>query len=606
MKRQLLALGSMATATALALSACTPNNGDSGSGKGGSSDEVKVMAQEAPHSLNTNSNTGNATADADVTYLLDDAFSFYDKDLKLQGNDSFGKVQKTSDKPLKVKYSIADTAKWSDGVPYSAADLVLMWGAEGSNFNTKDADKAANAKGEVKKQSGSNVIFNSGDPGVALMKKFPEISKDNKTAEFEYSKQFADWKLNLTTGDSGLPAHIVAKKALGIDDPDKANQAVIDAFKKNDKKKLAKLANVWNKGFDFRSMPKDKDLLVNTGPYKLTDLKKDEYATLEARDDYKGSRKPKIKKMTIRFDGDPSAAVQALENGEVDMIAPNATADTLKQLKKVDNTSVKTGELGTYGHTDLQFGNGGPFDPKSYGGDKEKAKKVRQAFLLAIPRQKIVNDIFKPLNKKADVRNSFTTVPGSPAYDKIVKDSGIEKAFGKQDLNKAKKLLKEAGVKKPKVRVLFGVPNPRGEQMFQLLKEAADKVGFDTINSSDAKWGEYLADGSKYDASMFSWESTSTGVTESDANFRTGGINNFGHYSNKDVDKLFEQLQGELDPNKQADLEGKIEKHLVDDAFGLPTTQNPQVIAYRNSLHGIDPMTISPTVFWNFYDWSMD
>lgn len=609
MKKHLLTFGAFAATAALALSACTPNNGDDsgdGGGDSGNKDaEVKVMWNQPFFSMNNESNTGNAVANSNIVYMMNDAFKYYDPDLKLQANESFGKVEKISDNPLKVKYTISDKAKWSDGTPYSAADLVLAWGARSGNFNTKDAEKAADDEGNVKKQSGENVVFNAADPQVAHLKDFPEISSDKKEVTFTYPKPFADWEANLGLSDGGLPAHIVAKKALKIDDANKANDEVLNAFKKKDKKALTQIANVWNTGFDFTKMPSDKDLLVGTGPYTMTDYKENQYLTLERRDDYEGDRKPNVKKITVRFNEDPTAAVQALQNGEVDIIQPQATADILKSVQGLDGVTTDTGDDATYEHVDLAMNNKGPFDPASYGGDKEKATKVREAFLKAMPREKIVNDIIKPLNNDAKVRNSFIQVPGSPSYDQIVKESGIEQQYGQQDIDGAKKLLQEAGASKPKVRVIYAKDNSRRQQEFQLMKEAGDQAGFDVVDGGDAQWSEHLPDTSRYDASLFGWQSTSTTVTESEANFRTGGQNNFGGYSNKEVDKLYDQLAGELDEGKQAEIEGKIEKHLVDDGFGITLYQFPSITSYRDSLKGIKNITVAPTMFWNYYEWKM-
>ncbi len=38
--------------------------------------------------------------------------------------------------PLTIKYTINDDAKWSDGVPVTAADLVLPWIAQSGKYNT--------------------------------------------------------------------------------------------------------------------------------------------------------------------------------------------------------------------------------------------------------------------------------------------------------------------------------------------------------------------------------------------------------------------------------------------------------------------------------------
>src|SRR5699024_4963035 len=162
----------------------------------------------------------------------------------------------------------------------------------------------------------------------------------------------------------------------------------------------------------------------------------------------------------------------------------------------------------------------GPFDPEAHGGDEEAAKKIRQAFLKTVPREDIVDKIIKPLNEDATTRDSFTQVPGSPMYDAITEANGVAEATD-VDIDEAKKLLEEAGETNPTVRVMYDNTNSRRQQEFQLIKESAEKAGFEIKDVGDVNWGTRLGDGT-YDVSLFGWQSEGTGVTEADANFRTG------------------------------------------------------------------------------------
>ena len=608
MKRGILTAAAGVAASALVLSACTPpgdggNGGNGGDGGNGGGGEVSVMWNQPFYSMNNNTSATNNVTNANVVYMMNDAFKYYDENLKLQDNTSFGTVEQVSEDPLKVKYTYSDNAKWSDGTPVDAADLVLAWAARSGNFNTTE-DAERDDEGVVE-DAGGDVFFDAAEPGLALIKDFPEISEDGKEITFEYTKPFADWETNLTIGDSGVPAHIVAKNAIDTGDAEEGKKAILDAVENEDKEKLAKVAEFWNTGYNMTSMPEDEDLLIGTGPMKMTDFKEGQYLTLEARDDYEGDRKPQLSKITVRYNEDPMAAVQALENGEVQLINPQSTADVLQAVEAIDGVENNTADGATYEHVDLTFDNNGPFDPASYGGDEEKAKQVREAFLQSIPRGKIVNDIVKPLNDQAQIRNSFTQVPGSPDYDTIVQGSGIEDTYGEGDAEKAKQMLEEAGVDEaPKVRLLYAKGNARREQEFQLIKESAEKAGFEVIDNSSETWSEDLGNG-EYDASLFGWQSTSTAVTESDANFRAGGQNNFGGFANDEVDKLYDELQTETDPARQAEILGEVEKILVDEGFGLTLFQFPEVVAYSDQLQNVKPMTVSPTMFWNFWEWEM-
>jgi peptide/nickel transport system substrate-binding protein len=601
--KKILAATAGLVMTALALSACTPptpNATESGAAK---ATAVSVMWNQPPYSLNGNTTFGNATANNNIVYLTNSNFMYYDKALKMVPNESYGKYEKVSDDPLTVKMTIADTATWSDGVPVTPADAILAYGAQSGLFNTVKGDDAAalyNEDGSIKKVGDGKVYFDSSSAGLALIKEFPAI--DGKTITIKYSKPFADWEQYMTTFGGGLPAHIVGKRALGIDDPTQAADAVLKAFQTKDAASLSKIANVWNLDWNFTKMPADKDLLVGSGAYTITDYKEKSYITLTKNPNYKGAHPASIDTMTIRFNEDPMAAVQALQNGEVQLISPQGTADVLKAAQALNNVDVKTGDEATFEHVDLTFNNGGPFDPKTYGGDAAKAQKVRQAFLLTLPRQTIVDNIIKPINPNAVVRNSFTVVPGAPSYDAISSANQMGTVFASPDVDKAKQLLTDAGAKSPKVRILYGKSNVRRQQEFRLIKDSAEQAGFQVIDNGNDNWGAKLGDKS-YDASLFGWQSTGTGVTESDANYRTGGLNNFGGYSSAKVDELLNQLQTAIDPSKQTEILGQIEKQLVDDAFGVSIYQFPSINAYSKSLTGIDPVTIAPTIFWNYWEW---
>ena len=60
-------------------------------------------------------------------------------------------------------------------------------------------------------------------------------------------------------------AHVVAGRALGIDDPAAAKQALIDAFTNDDAAAIKPIADFWNTGFDTTSLPDDPGLYLSTG-----------------------------------------------------------------------------------------------------------------------------------------------------------------------------------------------------------------------------------------------------------------------------------------------------------------------------------------------------
>lgn len=613
--RRLTAFVAGAAAAALAVSACTPpdEGGDTGTGgddSGIQTDTAVTVGWNQPfYEYNTSSATGNATANANILYLIQESFNYYDPELNLVQNEDFGTYEVINEDPLTVEYTFADDNKWSDGTPVDAVDLLLQWGATSGHFNTiGDEEIEYDDEGNVTNQDevDSNVYFNGTSATVGYIGDV-ELSEDNKTLTATYDVNYADWEVNLT--GAAVPAHVVAMHALDIEDPAEAKQAIKDAFENEDTEALAAISKFWNEGFAFGdSLPEDKSLYLSNGAYELVEMVAGQYVTLQAREDFTGAHAASVERITVRYNEDPMQQVLALENGEIDVMAPQATADLVEALNGLgDGYTVLTGIDGTYEHVDLQFTNGGPFDPETYGGDEETALKVRQAFLKLIPRQEIVDKLIKPLNPEAEVRQSYNVVPGSPMYDGVVAANGQAEAFPlENDVAGAEALMEEAGVETPvDVRILFGASNARRQQEYAIMAEAFNQSGlFNLVDASSDDWGSMLSSATdQYDAALFGWQSTSTAVTAGNANYGTGQINNFYGYSNPEVDELQDQLSVETDPAEQERLLGEIEAHLVNDAFGVTIFQFPSVTAYRNTVTGIDPITISPTVFYGFWNW---
>ena len=602
-KRKLLVAAGIALSSALALSACTPPTpqATTSANPGGGAKSINVSWNQAFFSYNNNTDYGNAVANTNPIYMSNDRIAYYDKDLKLAQNPSFGKIEKLSDSPLKVKVTYADTATWSDGTAVDAADALLIWGSLSGAYNTKESKQ--DDDGNVDANTGSDVYFNGSSPGYALVKDFPEIGDNGKSITYTFSEPYVDWEI-LLSDPTGVPAHVVAKAALGSADAKAGKQALIDAFKNKDNAALSKISNTFNNGFNFKKTPDDKSLLVGSGPYTITEISEEQFLTLEKNPNYKGSHKPTIDKVTIRIIPDAQASVQALQNGEVLVTQPQSTADILKQLQGMQNVSVLTQNGGTYEHVDMVFTNGGPFDPKTYGGDAEKAKKVRQAFLQTVPRQKIMDNIIKPLNPTAELRNSFSTVPGAPAYKGIVDTNGMVSTYGGgSNTDKAKALLAEAGVTSPTVRIMYASNNTRRQQEFQLIKEAGEAAGFKIEDVGNKDWGPLLKQQNTYDASLFGWQSTSTGVAEVGPNYLSDGQNNYGKYSNADVDKALKELDVTTDKARQEAILQQVEKQLVDDAFGITIFQFPEITGISSKVQNVSSIPLSPNYFWNFWEW---
>ncbi len=585
-------------AVALVLSGCSAPAADSGLDKGTS---VSVAWNQAFFSYNGDTSFGNATANNNIIGMANSWFYSYDNTPKLVKDESFGTYELVSEKPLTVKYTVNDNVKWSDGTKFDAADLLLGWVANSRAQDTPDFDPGEFTDadtGEFTDEFPTDVVyFDTGaqpDSGLGLVHDVPEIGDDGRSITMVYSSPFVDWE---TAFDAPLPAHVVAKNALGLKDNDEAKKAVIKAIQDNDAESLAKVSAFWNSGFNFTELPKDPELYLATGPYVISAFEAEQFITLMANPEYTGDNKPSIEEVTVRFIPDALAAVQALQNGDVDVISPQSTSDIVTALDAVKNVTVVKGAEGTYEHIDLQF------DQSKSGHFNDPL--VREAFMKVIPRQEILDKLIKPIvGEEAVLRGSQLFVPGAEGYDESIANNGSAN-YETVDIEGAKALLAQAGVANPEVCLLYASNNTRRVNEFQLLQASGALAGFNVTDCGSVEWGGLLGTPGAYDAALFGWQSTSLGVTNSLPTFESGGINNLNFFSNDEVDAIVKKMQGEFDPATQIELQVKLDKLLWDNFYGATIFQFPGVTAYNNKIEGVDPSILAPTVFWNITDWKV-
>jgi peptide/nickel transport system substrate-binding protein len=613
---------------------------------GAAAGEVRVAWNDPLLSFNNSSIHAGAVANINPLSLMNSGFAYYDADLQLINNDQFGTCTLDSLDPLTITYRINEGVTWSDGVQVDAADLLLIWGSLSRVFNdentvvtpegiTAEADEngspivvgpdgaeitsvdeeAYNAafdpetggllEGYTYKES-AGVSFDGSDEFFELVTQTPVISDDGLALTVTADSFYVDYPTVAPLADDWQPAHIVAGRALGIDDPAAAKQALIDAFVNDDGAALKPISEFWNTGFDTDELPDDPGVYVSHGPYNLTGYTQRAEMTFELREDYTWGPRPQLQTIVYRIIGDPTAAVQAMENEEIDMIQPQATSDLLTQLEALADRGieVQTGDGATYEHVDLAVNNGGPFDPAAYGGDEATALAVRQAFLKTIPRQEIIDRLIVPLNPNAAIRNSFTQVPGSPGYDEIAENNGLAE-YDAVDMAGAQALLQEAGVETPiQVRFHYAADNPRRASEYELIRDSAAEAGFEVLDGASPDWGVELPNTDIYDAALFGWQSTAVAVADTEAQYVTGGDNNYYGYSSEVVDGLYEQLKAETDPATQQELLVQIEQQLTADAFGVPIFQFPEVLAWNSTyVTGADSIPLAPTMFYAFWEW---
>jgi peptide/nickel transport system substrate-binding protein len=326
---------------------------------------------------------------------------------------------------------------------------------------------------------------------------------------------------------------------------------------------------------------------VSSGPFVVTDFTPEADVTLERNPEYTGDHAPDSDPRIIRFSGDAHAPVTALQNGEVNAIYPQPSADTMTALESA-NANTHEGDQLSYDHLDLKFA--GVFEDKN----------VREAFLKTVPRQQILDSIITPINPEAEVLNSQIYVPANEDYDAAVEASGYDE-YTEPDIEGARELLDGAT---PTVRILYNTENPNRVDAFNAIRQSAEQAGFVIEDLGSPDWGSLLA-GADYDASIFGWISPGAGNAALPQIFKTGGGGNYNGYSNADVDELVDQSQVELDPAALEQLKIQIDAHTKEDAYGLPLFQLPGLFADNGTVEGLEYFGGQTGIVWNAQDWTL-
>ncbi|MGB8956261.1 MAG: nickel ABC transporter substrate-binding protein [Tumebacillaceae bacterium] len=165
---------------------------------------------------------------------------------------------------------------------------------------------------------------------------------------------------------------------------------------------------------------------IGTGPWVLSDYKKDDYAVFTRNENYWGP-KPKLEQVKVKIIPDAQSRVLAFENKEVDLLFGNGqiTLDSFKQLK--DDGSFNTASSEPLATRVLAINsNNGP----------TKELKVRQALEHALDKQSLVDNVFYGTAQKADTLFS----PNFPYSNLNLKPYDFS-------LDQSKQLLEEAGWK---------------------------------------------------------------------------------------------------------------------------------------------------------------
>ena len=277
---------------------------------------------------------------------------------------------------------------------------------------------------------------------------------------------------------------------------------------------------------------------VGTGPYKLDAWAKGSSVTLSKWDAYRNAAAVKLRKVTFKFISEPAAQIASLLAGDVDAF-PRVTSRGVDQFK--NNPKFQVQMNGSRAKTILAINNKKkPFDDV----------RVRRAIAAAIDRKAVIDGSFD--GNGAPIGSHY--VPGAFGY---VDTTGVN-SF---NVEKAKALLKEAGVTTPLEVSLILPPPPYARQGGEIIAAQLAKVGI-VAKLQNVEWAQWLSGvytNKNYDMTIISH------VEPFDlANFAKPDY--YWGYDSKKFNDLFAKSNNAPKPSDRAKLLGDIQRLLAEDS----------------------------------------
>jgi peptide/nickel transport system substrate-binding protein len=486
--------------------------------------------------------------------------------IKVDG-DMMESIEVTKKDPMQVVWKIRKEAVWSDGEPVSCKDFHLQWLAATSQAKTTDEGK------EVR-------LWDTSPTGYDQISKHA-CADGNKTVITDFAKPYADYR---ALYNFMVPAHVL-ERATGISD--------ITTLTDADTANMTKAAEFFNTGWVGFDAAKD----LSAGPYKIQSANPDE--TVLVRNDRWWGPKGGPSQVTFRTNKDSKSASQQLQNKEVDIIAIQADGAVAQQLRGDQSIKTFAAPGQTYEHIDFRM------DFPIF-----QDKAVREAIAQCTNRHDLIDKLVRDVDPNAKPLGNVMFMPNEAGYEDHYADTG------NGDVAAAKKTLTDAGYAqgadgvfaKNGQRVSFKLGHrvvERRSQTVRLIQSHCAPAGIEVLDDQSENFNDVRLKQSDFDMALFAWVGT---VVKSSAygNYASadaGGSSNYNRYSNKEVDRLYNEANAELDYDKRVQQLNQVDKLMRADLHTLPLFVLPDFAANDSRISPISYVGAFGGVTWNMFGW---
>jgi peptide/nickel transport system substrate-binding protein len=310
---------------------------------------------------------------------------------------------------------------------------------------------------------------------------------------------------------------------------------------------------------------------VCSGPFKFVERVAQDRIVFERYPGYWNKGEIHFDKVVYTPIPDATVRLANLRSGQLDFIERVASSDMEKIVAEKKLKTARITEIGYQGIT-INIGKSEMAQKNPLGRDP----RVREAFELSLDRQGIVQVV---MDNEATVGNQWVA-PSNTFYAKNM-------PVPKRDVNRAKALLKEAGVPNPSFTLV--APTTSDAQRIALVVQAmAREAGFDVkIQSAEFATSLNMADKGEFEAYVLAW----SGRADPDGNlFSFDGckqpLNNAG-YCAPETDELLNKSRSLREPAERKKVYEQIAARVLKERPIVYLYHRNWLWAYNPKLSGV-------------------
>ena len=320
---------------------------------------------------------------------------------------------------------------------------------------------------------------------------------------------------------------------------------------------------------------KSAKTILGNGAFTMTNWEPGSVAEFEKNDKYYDAKTVKIDKLVMKLVQDPKVAAQAFEAGETDFAPINS--DLVDKYKKDD--SFKQINEGYLFYISVNFQN------------SDLANlNVRKAISLAINRKDLCENVLKDGSQAAKgfVPSGLSISPeGKDFRDEAATYTSYDKKAAQAALDEG---LKELGKSEITLRLTYGTDESPMDVFATYLQNALSKLDGIKVEMVATTKQDRIYNKQKngdYDLATTRWGPDYGDPTT----YLTMGIstngNNYGKYTNSELDALMDKVANESDANTRWQEMIDAEKIMMDDLCYIPVFEKGTATLQNKDVKGL-------------------